>query len=113
VFVVAAPKITVGLTTVNDSDPNTVQLSMTLNNTGPGTAAQLTVTSVAATVLSGAGTVSVEGLPLNANSLAGGQSVALPISIAWPSTATHVRLTVNFTADNGTYQGSQILTLFR
>jgi hypothetical protein len=112
-FGAVTPRITVTASSIDDSDPNTVQLTLLLNNTGGGTAGGLTVSSITPKVLTGSGTVTVEGLPLNANSLPGGQSVLLPVTIAWPSSATRISLVVQFTADNGAYNGSQTLTMFR
>jgi hypothetical protein len=112
-FVPASPRITVSASVIDDHDPNTVQLGLVLNNQGAGTAGSLTVDSATFQDLTGDGTVGVAGLPLIITSLPGGQSVTLPVSISWPASATRIRLTIHFTADKGTYQGSQILNLFR
>jgi hypothetical protein len=112
-FVPAQPLVTASVASINDQDPNTVQLALNLNNTGKGMAAGLTITSITATLLAGTGPVSVGQLPSASLSLAGGQNGRLPVSFSWPSTASRVRLLVQFSANGGTYTGSQTLTIFR
>ena len=111
-FATAVPHITFTGTVISDSDPSVVQLSLGINNTGLGAAGSLNVT-LSPTVLTGSGTVT-NTTPITAiASLAGGTSMAAPLTFNWPTTANRIRVTVIFSANNGAYQGSQTLTIFR
>ena len=111
-FAPATPHLTFTATVISDSDPNSVQLSLGLNNTGLGAIAGLSLT-VTESVITGSGTVT-DPTPLSPiASLAGGSAISVPLALNWPSTANRIRLTVSYTANGGTYHGSQVLSVFR
>jgi hypothetical protein len=65
-------------------------------------------------VLSGSGTVtSLMTGPIGVGDLLGGASATATVPFIWPSSATRVRLTVNFSAGGGAYKSSTTLNLFR
>ncbi len=107
------PQVTVSVSSINDSDPNSVQLNLVLSNSGQGPAFGLSIVSITATDLTGTGAVSVGGLPGSAIALPPGQSATVPLLATWPSTAKRVQLKVQFTANGGAYSGSQTITMFR
>jgi len=111
-FAPASPRINVTAAVIADTDPSFVNLNLTLNNTGLGAAAPLNVT-IAATPVSGSGVLTVPAsVPTIAN-LQAGASTSFPLTCGWPASVTRIRLTVTFTAENGAYQGSQVLNVFR
>jgi hypothetical protein len=87
---------------------------LSLLNSGRGAAGNATITSISAiTVLGGSGTVTVlSGTPADIGTIAPANSATATVLFSWPTTATRVRFTVNFTADGG-YSGSTIITSFR
>jgi alpha-tubulin suppressor-like RCC1 family protein len=87
---------------------------LSLLNSGRGAAGNATIASISAiTVLGGSGTVTVlSGTPADIGTIAPANSATATVLFSWPTTATRVRFTVNFTADGG-YSGSTIITSFR
>jgi Divergent InlB B-repeat domain len=110
-FTPAQPQVSVTATVIGDSDPNIVQLSLGLYNSGLGAAAPLFV-SATAVVTTGSGSVTPPIVPSSVW-VQGGSSASLPLNINWPLTAKRIQLTVTFAANNGAYKGSQVLNLFR
>lgn len=110
-FTPGAPRINVTGTVIDDSSQN-VALTLALNNTGSGAAANVQVT-MTVSVLTGSGTVLPPvSIPAIAT-IQGQSSASLPIVLNWPTTANRIRLTVSSVANGGAYQASQILSLFR
>ena len=97
------------------SDSNGLRIvPLNLQNTGRGPALGAQIDSITnITVLSGTGPVTAQAGPFPSGDIAAGSSGAGSISLAWPSTATRVRMTVNFSANGGAYHGSTTLNLFR
>jgi hypothetical protein len=110
-FAPATPHLTFSATVIADSDPSAVQLSLGLNNTGVGAITGLSLTLNASQI---GGSVPVSNTTaLTPLSVAGGSSIAVPLTFNWPSTANRIRLTVSYTGNGGTSQGSQVLSIFR
>jgi len=109
-FTPIAPNLaaTVGTRTVAGS---TVLVSLTLTNTGLGAANDATITGITAiSDVAGSGAVSVaSGTPVDLGTINPGASGTATVTFNWPSTATRVSFTVNFTADGG-YTGSTMIT---
>jgi hypothetical protein len=95
--------------------PSSVQMGVTLANTGLGAAANARIASVTPiTVTSGSGAISVAsgaGLDLGTIAAGGGQ-ISTSVTFNWPSTATRATFVVNITADGG-YSGSSTFTVLR
>jgi hypothetical protein len=89
----------------------TMNVSLTLTNSGLGIATNATITSITAIAdVNGSGTVSVaSGLPLSLGTINPGGSATGQLIFNWPTTALRVTFTVNFTADGG-YSGSTKIT---
>jgi hypothetical protein len=103
--------VSVGTRTVSGS---TVLVSLTLTNTGLAAATNATITSITAisdVVGSGAVTLA-SGTPVNLGTINPGSSATGTVTLNWPSTATRVSFTVNFTADGGYTGSSKITTLY-
>ena len=92
----------------------TVLVNLTLTNTGPGVATNATITSITAvTDVAGSGAVTeISGAPTDLGTIDPGSSALATVTFNWPSTATRVRFTVNFTAD-GSYSSSTTITTLR
>lgn len=115
-FTPQSPQLNLNATVINDKDVDTVQISVSMNNSGLGAANLIRIDSATATTLGGTGTVTPKPgeLPVAFPDLQGGQkSNPGVLGFLWPSTATRVKLVLHFTANGGAYQGSQTFTLFR
>jgi hypothetical protein len=112
-FTPIAPNIAanVGTRTVAGS---TVVVSLTLTNTGLGAATNATITGLTGfSDVAGSGAVTVaSGTPLNLGTINPGASATGTVTLSWPSTATRVSFTVNFTADGGYTGSTKITTLY-
>jgi hypothetical protein len=87
---------------------------ISLQNTGSAAAFGAQVDSVTGiAVLSGTGTVVVQPGPFVFGDVPAGGSATGSIGLTWPTTATRVRLILNFSANGGAYHGSTTLNLFR
>ena len=109
-----SPQLNLSVASVADNNPQYVVLGLAFGNTGLGTAAQLQITNIAVTDLSGSGPVTaITAFPLVFGSVAGGvTSSTQTLALTWPLSATRIRLTVTYTYNSGA-QGTQVLTLFR
>jgi hypothetical protein len=88
--------------TVDGTDPNVATLNLVISNTGAGTAGNMIVASLTATVVDGTGTVGAT-VPITLGSLTGGQTQTFPIAINWPTSATKVKFKMELNADGGAY----------
>jgi len=93
---------------------------LVLQNVGTGGALAPAINSITQIkVLSGSGAVTYVGNPASPGAavtfadIPAGGSAQASVLMNWPATATRVQMTVDFTANNGAYQGSTILNLFR
>jgi sugar lactone lactonase YvrE len=115
-FTAVAPSLTASVVSKADGVPGSTRvLVLSLSNTGLGTASHATITSVSAQLLLGTGAVATASpLPVALGTIAPGASASTNpgITFNWVPTATKVKLTVNFTADNG-YSGSTTITTLR
>ena len=111
-FAAATPHLAFTATVIADGDPNSVQLSLGLNNTGSGAITGLTLTLTQAP-LTGSDSITDATPPSPIAILAGGTTTAVPLTFNWPSTTNRIRLTVNYSGNGGTYHGSQVLSVFR
>jgi len=85
-----------------------------LSNTGGTTAGAARIDSIGSiVVVSGSGTVTAQGGPVNYGDVAAGASISRDIVFNWPETARRIRITVNISADGGTLQRTSILNLIR
>jgi hypothetical protein len=86
-----------------------------LTNAGVGLAGDVRITGITnVTVVAGTGNVFANSaLPALLGNLQQNQSASASIGFNWPATATRVRMTVQFSANGGTYTGSTVLTLTR
>ncbi len=86
-----------------------------LRNIGQGAASGVTITGVSnIATMAGSGAVSlVSALPAAVGEIPAGGSAGHTLLFQWPSGATRVQFTVQFSANGGTYTGSTTLTLFR
>ena len=97
----------------SDSNGNHV-VPISLTDAGQGAALGATITSITnITVLSGSGAVTVAGGPFTVGDLAPGATGTASVPFQWPTTATRIRVTVNFSANSGAYTGYTTLNLFR
>ncbi len=112
-FTPLAPSMaaTVGTRTVAGA---TLLVQLSLTNTGLGTATNATITSITAiSLVAGSGTVTVaSGVPVNFGTISHGTSSPATVTFNWPSTATRVSFTVNFTADGGYSGSTRVTTLY-
>jgi hypothetical protein len=101
----------VGVRTVSGA---TVSTPLTLTNTGLGAATNATITSITAiTDVAGSGGVTViSAVPTDLGTINPTSSASATVTFSWPSTATRVSFTVNYTADGG-YSGSTTITTLR
>jgi Divergent InlB B-repeat domain len=94
---------------------STVQMGITLTNTGLGAATNAQIASISPiTVTSGSGTISTAsgtGVDLGTITADGGVA-STSVTFNWPSTATRASFTVNVTADGG-YSHSSTITVLR
>jgi hypothetical protein len=114
-FTALAPSLAASVGARSDLVAGVTRLvSISLTNKGAGPATNATITGISAiTVIAGSGAVSVaSGVPVNLGSLDPASAGSGQIIYNWPSTATKVKFTVNFTADNG-YTGSTTITTLR
>ncbi len=109
-----SPQLNLNAAVMNDSSTSSVSLGLSFGNSGLGTAAQIQVTNIAITDLSGTGTVTLgTTLPLAFGSVAGGAtSSSETLNLNWPLAPARIRLTITYTYNSGA-QGSQTLNLFR
>jgi len=113
-FVPLAPILTaqnLGAMTVSNS---TVNVTLGLKNTGNTTAGSATITSITGiSVVTGSGSVSVaSGVPADLGNISQGGGARTTVVFNWPSTASKITYTVNFTASGG-YSGSTVITMGR
>jgi List-Bact-rpt repeat protein len=101
-FTAASPTLAVTAGTVDGTDPNVATLNLVISNTGAGTAGNMIVASLTATVVDGTGTVGAT-VPITLGSLTGGQTQTFPIAINWPTSATKVKFKMELNADGGAY----------
>jgi hypothetical protein len=103
--------VTVGTRTVAGS---TVLVGLTLTNTGLGAATNARITSITAiSDVAGAGAVTVaSGTQVDLGKINPGSSAPTTVTFNWPSTATRVSFTVNFSADGGYTGSTKITTLY-
>lgn len=114
-FAPAQPALTASVGVRTDgAAAGTRNVPLSLLNTGAAAAGNATISSITnITVVTGSGTVSaISGVPVNLGTIGVGNTATGSVVFNWPTTATRVRFTVNFTADNG-YSGSTIITSFR
>jgi hypothetical protein len=114
-FTPLAPSIAASAGARTVLSTSSVQMAITLTNTGLGAATNAQIVSVTPiTVTSGSGTISVAsgtGADLGTIAAGGGQTPT-SVTFNWPSTATRASFTVNVTADGG-YSGSTTVTVLR
>ena len=94
--------------------PDQLTLSLRLTDTiGYGLAQGAQIVSInPIQTIAGSGAVSVAGsLPLPIGDLISGQTGSANLTFNWPSTATEVQLTINFSANGGTYSSSTTLNV--
>jgi endonuclease/exonuclease/phosphatase family metal-dependent hydrolase len=88
-------------------------VQLVLANRGQGAAQNARITSITTQVTTGSGTVNLaQPVPIAFGTIQPGSNATQTIAFEWPTTATRVRLTIGFAADNG-YSGSTTLNLFR
>ena len=93
----------------------TVNVSLTLTNTGLGGATNATIMSITAIAdVAGSGTVVVAPgfTPVNLGAINPGGSATGTVTFTWPSTATRVTFIVNYTADGGYASFGRITTFY-
>lgn len=90
-------------------------LPLLIRNSGPGGATNVQITGITdITVVGGTGTVTAAlPQPISIGTLGPNASTNATVYMAWPSTATRVRLTIQFSANGGAWRGSTTLNLFR
>lgn len=95
--------------------PDSRIVPIQLTNAGVGLAGDVRITGIAnVSVVTGTGNVFANTtLPALLGNLQQNQSASASIGFNWPATATRVRMTVQFSANGGTYTGSTVLTLTR
>jgi len=115
-FTAASPQLTATAQIESDSDTSTVVLGVGVTNYGPGTAAGIEIDSVTFAVQSpGTGTVSLANpLPISVGTLASAAtSPNIQLTLNWPEPASRLQINIHFTANQGAWQGTQTLYLFR
>ena len=92
-------------------------MTISLLNAGPGIAANSQITGIGnITVLSGTGPVTLSSnnvFPALAGTLAKGQQAPVTVNFMWPSTASRVQFTVQYSANGGAVTGSTTLGIYR
>jgi hypothetical protein len=112
-----APAV-VAMSTAPRSDGATAgtrEVPIDLRNLGTGLATGANITGITnIRVVAGTGAVSiVTPMPVSYGDLSSNTLATRTLTFVWPSTATRVSFTVQFTANGGAYVGSTTLTLFR
>ncbi len=111
-FAAVAPRINVTGVVTDDSQPDTVKLTLGFNNSGLGATSNVQVSLAAAAVTGGVTVTPAAAIPV-IPSIQPGASASRSLTLNWPTSVTRIRLTVSLTANGGAYQNSQILNLFR
>ena len=93
----------------------TRNVPINLNNTGTGAAVNAQIDSITAiSDVGGTGTVSVvTPFPAVVGTVAPGGVGNLGLIFDWPTTATRVQFTVNYSSGGGSYKNSSTLTILR
>jgi hypothetical protein len=87
-----------------------------LTDVGAGPAGDATITSITGVVATqGGGGVSAALPPggLNVGTIFSGKTAQGTVQFNWPAAATRIQFTVHYSANGGTYQGSNTISLFR
>jgi endonuclease/exonuclease/phosphatase family metal-dependent hydrolase len=88
-------------------------VELLLSNVGAGPALNARITGITAQVTTGSGTVTLaQPVPVAFGTIPPGSVAFQSLAFQWPTTATRVRLVIQFAADNA-YSGSTTLNLFR
>jgi hypothetical protein len=114
-FTASRPNLAASVGARTDVVPGvTRQVILTLTNTGAGPATNATITSITAiSVVLGSGSVSVaSGIPVDVGTIGTAAAANAAVVFNWPTTATKVKFTVNYTAGGG-YSGSTTITTLR
>jgi phospholipase C len=111
---VASAPMLLASTGTRTAGPESGQLAVSLRLTdtiGYGAANGAQIVSIAPIqTIAGSGTVTVAGtLPVSIGNLISGQTGSANVVFNWPSTATDVQLTFNFSANSGAYTGGTTL----
>jgi phospholipase C len=101
---------------VGSRTPSASQLTLDMrltDNMGAGPANDAQITSITSIqTVGGSGTVSVvSAVPVNVGTLTSGQTSSADVTFSWPTSATEVQFTVNFSANKGAYTGSSNLNV--
>jgi uncharacterized repeat protein (TIGR01451 family) len=112
-FTPLAPQLTVSVGARSDATDGSRLVTITVNNSGQGPATSTTITAIAATVVSGSGTVAtISGIPAALGTIAPGTQASTQVSFTWPVSAARVALKISYTADGGV-SGTATSTVFR
>jgi hypothetical protein len=116
-FTPLEPALAVAILAPHTDSLDTVELPVTITNAGSGPASNAQILSVTATVLTGAGSVSLlSGVPSSPATLAPGGFVTVPVALSWPATATRVSLKFSLDATDvagNSRPSTQTVTIFR
>lgn len=112
----APPKLVATAQGRTDLGGGVVRVPIVISNLGTGPAGDTLITAIdGISVPLGSGDVKpllpVGGV--SAGTLGAGQKTTVNVDFAWPTSATRVTFTVRYTANRGSYSGSNSITLFR
>ncbi len=111
-FVAAAPDINITLSAIPGTNSSQVLRQAAFRNSGKGPATGVTIDGATIVATSGTGKVTMT-VPIAVGDIPANSTATVPLTIAWPVTATKITLTLHYTGNGGALQNTQQFNLSR